>query len=373
VPDLGSIFGKPEPSPERQEFYRRLAVKGATPLWEVLGNLITAEPRTSCLPVVWHYEELRPLLLEAGELISAQEAERRVLVLENPGFPGASRITHSLYAGLQLVMPGEVTSVHRHTATAIRFIIEGEGGYTAVNGERVYMRPGDFILTPCWTSHEHGNPGDTPVVWLDGLDVPIVNLFDSSFAGPVPPGGPPGEAEPPARGFAYPYASNRAALDRLYHDGLRRAHPVDPRHGIKMFYDAPEELARTTERPDNEACSAESSKVSGRLDGPAGPERAPRGYPMPTMSAFLQLLPAGFRGEPWRATDATVYCVVEGAGRSHIGDQGAGDQTLEWREHDVFVVPSWQRASHETEREAVLFGFSDRAAQQALGLWREEH
>jgi len=325
----------PEISPEisnvRREFYQRLGVKGAHPLWEVLGNLITAEPKTSCLPVVWHYEELRPLLLEAGELITAQEAERRVLVLENPGFRGASRITHSLYAGLQLVMPGEVTSVHRHTATAIRFVIEGggegEGGYTTVNGERAWMRPGDLIVTPCWTSHEHGNPGKTPVVWLDGLDVPIVNLFDSSFAGNVPPG----EPEPPRLGFAYSYAENREALDRQWKDGLRRAHPPDPRHGIKMFYD-----------------------IS-------------RGYPMPTMSPFLQLLPAGFRGAPWRATDATVYCAVEGAGRTHIAGQ-----TLEWREHDVFVVPSWQHASHETEREAMLFGFSDRAAQQALGLWRED-
>ncbi len=321
----------PEISPAisdvRREFYQRLGVKGATPLWEVLGNLITAEPKTSCLPVVFRYEELRPLLLEAGELITAQEAERRVLVLENPGFRGESRITHSLYAGLQLVMPGEVTSLHRHTATAIRFIIEGEGGYTTVNGQRANMRPGDFILTPCWTSHEHGNPGKTPVVWLDGLDVPIVNLFDTSFAGGVPSG----EVEPPPRGFAYPYLENREALDRLFNDERRRGQAADPRHGLKRYYD-----------------------IS-------------RGYPMPTMSPFLQLLPAGFRGKPWRATDATVYCAVEGRGQTHIGDE-----TLEWREHDVFVVPSWRRASHETEREAVLFGFSDRAAQQALGLWRED-
>ncbi len=321
----------PDISAARREFYQRLAARGSKPLWEVLGNLITAEPKTCCLPVVWHYEELRPLLLEAGELITAQEAERRVLVLENPGFHGRSRITHSLYAGLQLVMPGEVTSVHRHTATAIRFIIEGggesEGGYTTVNGQRAYMRPGDLIVTPCWTSHEHGNPGKTPVVWLDGLDVPIVNLFDSSFAESVAPE----EPNPPAREFAYPYLSNRQALDRL-----RRASPAHPRHGVKMFYDMS------------------------------------RGYPVPSMSPFLQLLPAGFHGEPWRATDATVYCVVEGSGRSHIGDRGKGDETLEWREHDVFVVPSWKHASHETEREAVLFGFSDRAAQQALGLWRED-
>lgn len=321
----------PSPTPERQllarrEFYQRLAAKNALPLWEVLGSLIMSEPKTSCLPAIWHYEELRPLLLEGGELITAQEAERRVLVLENPGFAGKSRITHSLYAGLQLVMPGEVTSLHRHSATAIRFVIESEGsGYTTVNGERANMRPGDLIVTPSWTSHEHGNPGKTPVVWLDGLDIPIVNLFDSSFAENVSHG----ETPLPKREFAYPYVRQREGLEQLRHGGTGVG-KLDPRHGFKMFYDMS------------------------------------RSYPVPTMSVFLQLLPTGFNGEQWRATDATVYCVVEGRGCSRICDT-----TLEWREHDVFVVPSWQHASHETEREALLFGFSDRAAQQALGLWRE--
>ena len=115
-------------------------------------------------------------------LISAEEAERRVLMLVNPGLRDASQITQSLYAGLQLVMPGEITSSHRHSAAALRFVIEGEGAYTTVNGERVTMRPGDFILTPSWTHHDHGNPSSQPVVWLDGLDIRIVNIFDASFA-----------------------------------------------------------------------------------------------------------------------------------------------------------------------------------------------
>jgi len=309
---------------ERREFYQRLDTRNTAPLWEVLGRIIPPEPQPLCVPALWHYQELRPLLMEAGQLITAREAERRVLVLENPGVRGASRITQSIYAGLQLVMPGEVTSVHRHTATAIRFIHEGEGAYTAVNGERTTMHPGDFILTPSWTSHDHGNPSGEPVVWLDGLDVPIVNLFDTSFAGPAPQ--EDASAQAANLVFAYPYASSREALERAYRTG-----PIDPRHGVKIQY----------------------------LDR--------RGYPMLTMAAFLQLLPVGFRGKVFRSTDATVYCVVEGGGLSHIGGK-----TFEWGEHDVFVAPSWCPVSHDAEARSVLFSFSDRTAQRALGLWREE-
>src|SRR5579862_764430 len=136
-----AFFVKPETSAERREFYERLAGKSTAPLWEALARLVTPEPRPLCVPAIWKYDEIRPLLLEAGRLITAKEAERRVLVLENPGMRGQSQITGSLYAGLQLVMPGEVTSTHRHVASALRFIVEGQGAYTAVDGERVTMHP----------------------------------------------------------------------------------------------------------------------------------------------------------------------------------------------------------------------------------------
>jgi gentisate 1,2-dioxygenase len=186
------------------------------------------------------------------------------------------------------------------------------------------MHPGDFILTPSWTSHDHGNPSAEPVVWLDGLDVPIVNLFDTSFAGPAPREDGSGEAAKLT--FAYPYGSSREALERAYRTG-----PIDPCHGVKIQY------------------------------------QDQRGYPMLTMAAFLQLLPAGFRGEAYRSTDATVYCAVEGRGISRIGGEA-----FEWKEHDVFVAPSWRPVSHEAEAQSVLFSFSDRTAQKALGPWREE-
>lgn len=346
---IAFAFTKPDTSPERKEFYTRLDQKSTAPLWEVLTRLLSPAPAPETVPVLWRYDEVRPLLMEAGRLLTAKEAERRVLVLENPGVRGQSRITQSLYAGLQLILPGEIALCHRHAAAALRFVIEGSGAYTAVEGERTTMHPGDFILTPSWTYHDHGNPGHEPVVWLDGLDVPIVNLFDTCFAEHYPGDVQPntiGEGDALARYganmlpsdytpsrpsspiFNYPYSRSRDALGHLYRDG-----PVHECHGVKMRYVNP----------------------------------ASGGYPMPTIGAFLQLLPAGFRGAPYRATDATVYSVVEGHGCSRIGNSA-----FAWGPRDIFVVPSWQPVAHDADGEAVLFSFSDRPAQKALGLWREE-
>jgi len=344
-----TVFTSAGLPPERRDLYARLDQKHTAPLWEVLGKIIPSEPAPDTVPVLWRYDEVRPLLLEAGRLVTAQEAERRVLVLENPGLRGQSRITQSLYAGVQLILPGEIARAHRHSASALRFIMEGTGGYTAVEGERTMMQPGDFILTPSWTYHDHGNPGGVPVIWLDGLDVPIVNLFDTSFRESYP-----GEMQPhtvsegdsqaryaanmlpidwaPARPsspiFNYPYARSRETLEALYRNG-----PVHDCHGVKLRFINP----------------------------------ASGGPPMPTIGAFMQLLPRGFRGLDYRATDATVYAAVEGHGRTRIGDA-----IYAWGPRDMFVVPSWARVSHEAEEDAVLFSFSDRPAQQALGLWREE-
>ena len=340
---------KPEVTAERREFYHRLEKSSAAPLWEVLADIVRTEPRSACLPALWRYDEIRPLILESGKIITAKEAERRVLILENPGLRGQSRITQSIYAGMQLVLPGEVAPSHRHTASALRFIIEGEGAYTAVDGERTTMHPGDLILTPSWTYHDHGNPSRQPVVWLDGLDIPLVNSFDTSFAERYPEeiepvSRPEGDAlvryganllpleyrpaRPSAPLLSYPYARCREALERI-----RRNGPVDPCHGVKMQYVNP----------------------------------ATGGYPIPTMGAFLQWLPSGFCGQGYRSTDATVYCCVEGRGRSQVGGT-----SLAWSEHDVLVVPSWVAVSHHAQQESVLFSFSDRPAQKALGIWREE-
>ena len=334
---------------QRAEFYQRIDRENLTPLWESLAQLVPPQPTTPCVPALWRYETVRPHLMEAGRLISAQQAERRVLVMENPGLRGASSITRTLYAGLQLILPGEVAPSHRHTQSALRFVVEGSGAYTAVNGERTLMTPGDFIITPSWTFHDHGNPADTPVVWLDGLDIPMVAFFDAGFAERYsepsqPLTRPDGDAllrygqnmlplefasaTATTPLFSYPYARSRNALE-----GLRSQGPLHACHGIKLQYANP----------------------------------ATGGYPMPTIAAYLQLLPGGFHGQGYRSTDGTVYCVVEGRGRSRVADR-----VFDWEPKDVFVVPSWCRVAHEATEDAVLFSFSDRPVQKALGLWREE-
>jgi len=344
-----AFHNKPGASPELKALYARLGEKNTAPLWEVLGEIVTPQPKAGCVAAMWRYDDIRPLLMDAGRMITAREAERRVLVLENPVLRGGSQITPTLYAGVQLVMPGETAPTHRHSASALRFVLEsGEGSYTAVDGERTTMHAGDFILTPSWTYHDHGNPSDAPAIWMDGLDIPIVNMFGASFAEhhddeTQPVTRPEGDAltrygasllpvdfTPGRRSpmLAYPYVRSRETLDRLGRNG-----PIDPRHGVKMQYVNP----------------------------------ATGGYPMPTIAAFLQWLPKGFAGQSARSTDGTVFCVAEGRGHSRIGDQ-----TFAWGPRDIFVVPSWQLVSHAAEEEAVLFSFSDRPAQKALVLWREE-
>ena len=332
----------------RQDLYARLDRLDTAPLWNVMARLVTPYPQPASVPCKWDYGQMRELLMEAGDLITAEEAERRVLILENAGLRGMSQVTQSLYAGLQMILPGEIAPSHRHAAAALRFVLEGTAGYTAVDGERIFMEPGDFIITPSWTYHDHGNHGQDPVIWLDGLDVPMVNMFDTSFAQAYPGKQqevlrPEGDArarygagllplEHVARErfspvFHYPYKVARASLE-----AVQRAGPIDPWHGVKLQYVNPEN----------------------------------GDYALPTMAAYLQLMPAGFASREYRSTDATVFCVKEGHGCSTIGDR-----TMSWRPGDVFVVPSWSPVTHSANVDAVLFSFSDRAAQKKLGLWRE--
>jgi gentisate 1,2-dioxygenase len=334
---------------DRAAYYQRIGAKHLTPLWEVLHALVPREPRSPVQAHLWRYAELREQVLEAGRLITAEEAERRVLILENPALRGQSCITQSLYAGLQLILPGEVAPAHRHTQSALRLVLDGEGAYTAVDGERTTMRRGDFIITPAWTWHDHGNPGREPVVWLDGLDIPTVRFLDAGFsekgeqsaqqplrpegdalarygANMVPVDYAPRPADP-TRVFVYPFERTRASLQAL------AGGTPDPHHGFKLRYVNP----------------------------------ATGASPMPTIGAFAQWLPAGFEARPLRSTDSTVHVCLQGGGEVQVAEHG-------WRfeENDVFVVPSWQALQLHADRDTLLFSFSDRPVQQALGLWREQ-
>ena len=165
-----------------EHLYDEMRPKSLYPLWEVLAALVTPVPSAPTQAAKWQFGDVRDYLMRAGDLISAHDAERRVLILENPGLPGTSGVTTSLYAGLQLILPGEVAPCHRHSQCALRFVMEGEGAFTAVDGEKAIMRPFDLVLTPNWQWHDHGNTTQSPMIWIDGLDIPTVRHFDASFA-----------------------------------------------------------------------------------------------------------------------------------------------------------------------------------------------
>ncbi len=334
-----------------RHLYAAMEPQHLYPLWEVLAALVTPTPQAPVVAAKWDYATARAHLMRAGDLISAEKAERRVLILENPGTPGSAGITTSLYAGLQLILPGEIAPCHRHTQCALRFVLEGGGAYTAVDGEKAVMNPFDLVLTPNWQWHDHGNRSDRPMIWLDGLDIPTVRHFDASFAEHL---GQPAHAETvrpgdstarygrnlrPLRGtaadrrpsrqplFHYPYPEWRASLA-----ALASAEAPDPRLGHALEFLNP-------------------------ADG---------GAIMPTVSAQVRLLPKGFESKPRRSTDGTVFVVVEGHGHARVGDT---EFTLS--ERDVLVVPSWKAVTLQAGADLVLFGYSDRAAQEKLGLYRE--
>jgi gentisate 1,2-dioxygenase len=309
---------------ERERYSREVAAKNLKPLWEH-----RVRPDIRAVAAIWRYADVRSSLMRAAELVTTHEAERRVLMLENPALPGSSTVATTLVAGMQIIRPGEVAPAHRHMPNALRFIVEGEGAYTTVDGERVAMRPGDFIVTRGWSWHEHGNLGSSPVIWMDGLDSPLARFFDAHRDGASPELQPPVLASRrPGRSVHYP---RERMLDEL--ERLARREPLHPSHGYRLRYTDP-------------------------LDGRD---------PISTISAFLQRLPEGFAGRPHRGAECTVFNVVEGHGSALVGAS-----CFDFEAHDVLVVPPRLPYRFETEVGCLLFSYSDRAAQEALGFWREE-
>jgi gentisate 1,2-dioxygenase len=310
---------------ELQEYYAQLQAQHVTPAW--IGGGISIEPRSEAVPYQWRWRDLRPQAMRAAELVGTQQAERRVLRLTNPELAGAASST--LVANIQIVMPGEIARAHRHSAAALRLIIEGRGGYTVVNGERVPMYPGDLVLTPNWSWHDHANDTDAPMIWLDGLDTPLVRMLEAGFYEEYHDERQAIAAPVNASQWHYPLSEMRAALLRLAEGNGDAGEP------IVLEYT----------------------------------NRATGGPVMQTIACHLQLLRPGEKTRARRSVCCANYHVVEGAGHSVVGGE-----RLDWEDKDVFTVPTWTFCEHvnEGDRPAFLFSFSDAPVMQALRLYREE-
>ena len=334
--------------PGRFDFYERAGREGLAPLWRVLNGLVAEEPRRTAVPAIWPFEHVRPYLIEACGLISTEEAERRVMVLENPALKGQSKITPSLFAGLQIILPGETAPAHRHVASALRFIVEGKDAYTAVGGERTTMQEGDFVITPSWRWHDHGNESQAPMIWLDGLDMHVVNLLSCSFRENYPD-----HHHPLTRPEGSSWAEAGSNVLPIDYQPASQTSPIF-NYAYRAIRETLDQMSRHREM---DACHGFKVKYINPLTG---------GSAMPTLSTAMQLLPKGFSAEPYRCTAGTVFSVVEGRGKLEIGDQ-----TFLWGPRDHFVIPSWFEFKLLADADAMLFSFSDRVVQEKLDLFRE--
>src|SRR5262245_16459025 len=333
-----------------QDFHQRMHAAHIWGLWE-LASQMTPHPERRAIAYQWPSSLLEALVREAGEAVPVGE-ERRALQLFNPGLDGRWATTNTMIAAVQLLLPGEVARAHRHTPTAIRFVMEGEGAYTSVDGERVSMAPGDLILTPSWAWHDHGNETDRPVVWMDGLDIPLVPALSAMF-------------------FQFyeerqvPLTKPDNASARLHgHVGLAPTWVKErPRSSPLLLYSWEKTWASLGGLRD-----AQGDAHDGIALEYMHPQTG-RAL-LPTMACWIQMLRPGERLTAHRHTGSAVYYVVSGEGETII--DGC---RFAWGRGDIIALPSWalhEHANRSTREVAVLFSIQDRPVLEALGLYREE-
>jgi gentisate 1,2-dioxygenase len=320
------------------------------PLWTALHVLLPHERVTAAVPHRWSWRDVRPLLHDAARLVPLEQAERRVLVLENPGLRGSYAITSTLYAGLQVILPGEAAPSHHHTPAALRLVVEGEGAFTTVDGVKCAMERGDFIITPPMRWHDHGHAGAAPVVWLDGLDIPLVRAFDASWVSRTRP------AQPPTTDTD----SSENELTAAGVVPLRSRYEVTGYPQIRWPWRAVRRALATMAAGAPAGPPVTVAYVNPTTGAP----------PLATLGAEAHWLRPGERARTGRSTAGRVFHVIEGHGTSTIGDV-----KLTWESGDTFVAPPWHWIEHENASAGApgcLFSFNDEPALRALGLWYEE-
>ena len=335
---------------ELRAYYEQLESMNMAPLW--VQPETAPEPRSRLRPFRWRWQEMRPQALRALELVGTKEAERRVICCVNPGTGRGA--TNTLVANVQVVGPGEIARAHRHTPAALRFIIESTGGYTVVNSDTIPMLPGDLVLTPNWTWHDHANDSDSPMIWLDGLDAPLVGLLEARFQESYPEETQKTREDVDSSQLKYGYAAMRPAWETA---------PEDQNSPLWHY-----PWAQTRAALDRLAEAEMGSATDGVILEYTNPANG--GPVMPTIACYVQVLQPGQRTSRHRHTNSSVYHVVDGQGATVVDGE-----TLEWDAKDVFVVPGWAWHEHvnlSSSHAAYLFSFTDGPVFRALSLYREE-
>ena len=314
--------------------------------WQLGFESYLAYPETTVQPCLWKWKDVYESLMRAGEVVGMDQAERRTIRLLNPALKERQATTHTIQFSFQYVKAGEHARPHRHTAAALRFILKGSGAYTTVNGQKCVMEEGDLILTPQLTWHDHTNDSGKPIIWLDGLDIPLVQSLQQLLFEPHPQEAQPIEKTSDQVALLYGHARpNAAAAAEFFH----------------------------YKWSDTERCLSALVKTASpdRFDGYILEFRNPvtGGPTMPTIQCALELLRPGEETEAHRHTSTVIYHAFRGSGSSYVGDE-----RFDWQQGDSFVVPLWYPHRHvnRAASEAVLFSMSDAPVLKSLHLYREE-
>lgn len=315
----------------RSEFDAHLAdlhIRGQWRVDELLNTEAADGPRPMGVPYLWKWATVRNALAEACEVLTESLTQRRSLIFMNPELKAGT--THTFGVGIQLVMPGELAWAHRHTMAAIRFGIEGDQRLsTVVDGCRLPMEPGDLILTPSLSWHDHHNESDRDGIWLDAIDAPMMGVLGQRWYQPYGESLQPRDPQQSDPGYRY-----------AWHDIREQLRQIAP---------------------------ASESPYDGALVKYVNPRTA--GPTLPTLGCAVQSLRPGLRTAEHRHTSSVVYFVVKGEGATY-----AGDRELRWAERDTFVVPNWTRHWHvnASAGDAILFSVTDEPLLRAIGLYRED-
>jgi gentisate 1,2-dioxygenase len=318
-------------------------------------------------PHVWKWSDARSLLFDALELVTLEQADRRAFVLSNPGVFPKHFTTNTLYVAYQIVGPGETAAVHWHTPSASRFVLEGNGGFTVVEGEKCVMNRGDLILTPQGTWHDHGNDGTEPALWVDVLDLPLVDhlgavYFEFAYS----------EIDEDT-GERVPRRTQTVKLPDDHSDNLYGTSGLLPAYGSNergQGLGTPKFVYRWSETVEalDRLRDYEGSPFDGVIMRYANPVTG--GPTTDTMDFTVQSLRPGQQTSTHRHTSSTVYCCLEGSGVTEVGDM-----RLEWGRNDTFVIPSWAWHRHintNGAERAILYAVTDSPIAKRLGLHRVE-
>ena len=329
------------------DYRQAMAEVGVAPLWPMMRNVLPhGQPRPVTKPGSWRFEDLRPLLIRAGELTPVEKAERRVLVMSDPGRgTGAMQATASIYIGMQLLLPGETAPAHRHTPSAVRIIVEGKGGFTVVDGEKLPMQEGDLVLTPGGEWHDHGHEGSEPVIWLDALDLPLFYYLEGSYSEEAP----------------LQAQRNRPDASQVEYRAAGLAPARRARGGVRRY-----PLMRFP-WPRTEAALREMAQWAGEgavemdyINPETGTDI------LPTMGFTAMMLRSDESVRPVRTSCSCVYHVIKGKGRSVV------DGTpIEWSAKHTFSAPVFAPIEHLAQAESFLIRIHDRPLQEKLGYYEE--